>query len=80
MRGTCNILVERDGAEEECGKPSVYSEPCCCCVCATDFEEQPLVHYCAEHFEELVILPERCWHCGMDDHRPSDCPEAGDEV
>lgn len=29
MRSTCNIFVERNGAEEECGKPSVYSEPCC---------------------------------------------------
>src|SRR5690242_1731374 len=62
-----HISRERDGAEEEGGQPSVYSEPCCCCGCATDFEEQPSVHYCAEHFDELVILPEWCcWHCGMD--------------
>jgi hypothetical protein len=30
VRGTCNIFVERNSAEEECGKPSVYSEPCTC--------------------------------------------------
>lgn len=30
VRGTCNILVKRNGALEECGKPSVYSQPCLC--------------------------------------------------
>jgi hypothetical protein len=73
MRGTCDILVKRNGALEECAKPSVYSEPCCC-GCDVDAESHPTVHHCAEHFDELVILPERCWHCGSDDHGSAACP------
>jgi hypothetical protein len=68
-------FCRRNGAEEECGEPSVYSEPCCC-GCDVAAESHPTVHYCAEHFDELVILPERCWDCGSDDHGPAACPQA----
>ncbi len=33
MRGSCNIVVKHHGADEECRKPSVYSQPCLCDRC-----------------------------------------------
>lgn len=73
MRGTCNILVKRNGAEEECGKPSVYSE---CCSCDIDPGYHLPAHWCAEHYDRLTNPPKRCWNCGACDHYPANCPEA----
>jgi hypothetical protein len=76
MRGTCTIIVLRDGGEEKCGKPSVYSEPCCC-GCDSGFEEHPVIYYCAEHFDDLVTPPRALlalrWRRPPPDHLPQSC-------
>jgi hypothetical protein len=60
VRGTCNILVKIDGSPlsgeaydageyMNCGKPSVYSEPCSCDRCDTEPGYHLPSHWCAEH-------------------------------
>jgi hypothetical protein len=67
MRGSCNILAKRHGADEECGKPSGYSQPCSC----DRREIEPGYHlpsrWCAEHYDGLMNPPKGCWNCGGDD-------------
>jgi hypothetical protein len=75
MRGTCNILVKRNGTLEECGKPSVYSQPCLCDRCDIDPGYHLPAHWCAEHYDRLMNSPKECWNCGGDDHYLANCPE-----
>ena len=67
MRGTCNILVKRSGAEEECGKPSVYSKPCQCDICYLKPGYHLPEHWCAEHYDRLMNPPKG--------PLPADCPK-----
>lgn len=60
MRGTCNILVKRNGAEEERGKPSVYSECCSCDRCDIEPGYHLPAHWCAEHYDRLMNPPKSC--------------------
>ena len=46
MRGTCNVLVERDGIQEECGKPSVHSQTCLCDTCDLEPGYHLPTHWC----------------------------------
>lgn len=75
MRGTCNILVKRNGALEECGKPSVYSEPCQCDTCYVEPGYHLPTHWSAQHYDRLMNPRKRCWNCGSHDHYRADCPE-----
>jgi hypothetical protein len=59
VRGTCNILVKRNGTQEECGQPSVYSEPCQCDTCYLDPGYHLPVHWCAEHYDRLMSRRKR---------------------
>jgi hypothetical protein len=68
MRGSCNILAKRHGADEECGKPSVYSQPCSCDRCEIEPGYHLASHWCAEHYDGLMNPPKGCWNCGGDDH------------
>ena len=74
MRGSCNILVKRNGTEE-CGKPSVYSQPCQCDSCDVEPGYHLPAHWCAEHFDRLMNSPKWCSNCGSDDHYLANCPE-----
>jgi len=75
MRGTCNILIERNGALEECAKPSVYSQPCQCDTCDVDPGYHEPAHWCAEHYDSITNPSRSCWNFGSDDHWPIECPE-----
>jgi hypothetical protein len=75
MRGTCNIVVRRNDAEEECGKPSVYSQPYQCDTCYVEPGFHLPADWCAEHYDRLMNPPKRCWNCGSRDHYPTNCPE-----
>jgi hypothetical protein len=75
VRGTCNILVKRNGALEECAKLSVYSQPCQCDTCDVDQGYHEPSYWCAEHYDKLMNPSRSCWNCGSDDHWPIECPE-----
>ena len=53
MRKVCDIIVKRNGAYDECGKPSVYSEPCSCDRCDIDPGYHLPSHLCAEHYDRV---------------------------
>ena len=75
MRGTCSIVVKRNGVEEPCGKPSVYSQPCLCDTCDVEPGYHLPMHLCAEHYDRITASPMGCGNCGGNDHDPVDCPE-----
>jgi hypothetical protein len=75
VRGTCNILVKRNGVYEECGEPSVYSHPCTCDTCEIEPGYHLPTYWCAEHYDRLMNPRKRCWNCGSRDHYPGDLPE-----
>jgi hypothetical protein len=56
MRGECSILLKNG---EECGGPSVYSEPCMCDECDWLVSQgmeavHENMHFCAEHYDKIV--------------------------
>lgn len=57
MRGTCNIAVKGNRADEACGKPSVYSQPCLCDRCDIEPGYHLPAHWCAEHYDRLMNSP-----------------------
>jgi hypothetical protein len=54
MRQVCNMIVKRNGVQEECERPSVHSQPCWCDRCEID-PVHLSIHWCAEHYDRFMM-------------------------